>query len=77
MIKTEQFRGHYERFLELPVPALDGMTPMQAAKSNTMRPQLIELMKYHIHNVETRNRKDKISIDISWVLEKLGLSELK
>ena len=76
MIKTEQFRGHYERFLELPVPALDGMTPMQAAKSDTMRPQLIELMKYHIHHVETRNRKDKISIDISWVLEKLELSEL-
>lgn len=76
LIKIQQIREHYEKFLELPVPALDGMTPMQAAKRNTMRPKLIELMKYHIHNVESMNRKDKTSIDISWVFKKLGLNEL-
>ena len=76
LIKNDQFRKHYENFLEIPVPALNGMTPIQAAKSNAMRPALIELMKYHIHNIESMNRKNKLSIDVSWILEKLGLSEL-
>lgn len=73
----EHYRKHYERFLNDPVPALDGMTPRKAAKSAKMRPRLIELMKGHVHSIDTGNKEHGVPISIDWVLDELGLSELK
>lgn len=74
---VEQFhRSHYRKFLDNPVPALDGQTPRQAASDQQMRPRLIELMKSHIKGVEENSRRKGITIDIDWVIEELGLDEL-
>jgi hypothetical protein len=69
-------RQHYEKFLDDSIPMLDGMTPREAAVSPEMRPQLIELMKLHVHGIEQRSRDEGIAIDLNWVLEELDLDEL-
>lgn len=74
---VEYYRRHYEKFLNDSIPALDGMTPKKAAKSVQMRPRLIELMKGHVHSIDTVNKEHGISISIDRVLDELGLSELK
>jgi hypothetical protein len=33
-------------------------------------------MKSHVQGVETQSKRDAIELDIDWVLEELGLSEL-
>ncbi len=42
-----------------------------------MRPRLIELMKDHLHGLEGQFKDKGFTIDISWVLDELGLRELK
>ncbi len=40
----EKFKGYQEKWLTLPIPALKGMTPLEAAKSDKMRPVLAALL---------------------------------
>jgi hypothetical protein len=69
---------HYRQFLDTPVPMIENKTPRQAAKEKKLRPKLIDLMKLHIHGLEKRNREDPLlNLDIDWVLDELGLEELK
>lgn len=69
--------GHYTNFLENPVPALDGLTPREAAKRPDMRKRLVSLMKGHLQSVDTMARgKGSAPYDLGWVLEELGLTEL-
>jgi hypothetical protein len=69
---------HYRQFIDSPVPMLENKTPRQAAKSNRLRPKLIDLMKLHVHGIEKRNHEDPyLNLDIDWVLDELGLEELK
>ena len=70
-------RNHYRKFLDAPVPALQNMTPRDAASDPAMRPQLIELMKLHIHSVERQSRSHGIDLRIDWVIDELGLTELQ
>jgi hypothetical protein len=70
------YRDHYARFLDDPMPMLDGMTPRGAARDPAMRPRLVELMKGHVHQVEEVSRRKGVRLRIDWVLEELGLSEL-
>ena len=72
----ENYRKNYEKFLNKAVPMLNGMTPLAAAGDTEMRPRLVSLMKGHINNLDELRKKDKVTIDISWVLEKLDLHEL-
>jgi hypothetical protein len=76
-IMLGHYHSHYERFLDDSVPALDGMTPRTAAKSAQMRPRLVELMKDHVHNIDTMRKNSGFPISIDWVLDELDLSELK
>jgi hypothetical protein len=71
------FRSHYEKFLVDPVPALDGASPVEAARDPQLRPRLVELMKGHIHGVETNARRDGLDLSIDWVVDRLGLHELQ
>lgn len=75
-VLTKVYRHHYENFIADEIPALDGMTPMEASRDAMMRPRLIELMKSHVHNVEQQAQEKGIDINIDWVLERLGLQEL-
>ncbi|MCK4983855.1 MAG: hypothetical protein KAS17_13080, partial [Victivallaceae bacterium] len=69
---------HYHKFIDESIPLLDGHTPRKAAKMPVLRPKLLNLMKEHIHNNESLARdKDKEPYDLSWMLDELGLEELK
>jgi hypothetical protein len=69
---------HYRQFFDIPVPMLENKTPRQAAKNKSLRPKLIELMKLHIHGIEKQNQENPfLNLDIDWVLDELGLKELK
>lgn len=70
------FRRFYERFLDDRVPALDHMTPRQAATDPDMRPRLVELMKQHVYGAEARRMEQNLDCSIDWVLRELGLDEL-
>jgi len=70
-------RRHYSVFLEDKIPALDNMTPRQAASSLQMRTRLIELMKQHLKGIEKQNKDRGLDLNINWVLDELSLPELK
>jgi len=69
-------RSHYEKFLREPVPALDRLTPREAAAREDMRGRLVDLMKGHLQSVDDLGRRRGITYDLGWVLEELGLDEL-
>ena len=74
----EDFYGRtYRKFLDEKIPALGGMTPRTAARNPAMRPPLIAVMKTHLHGLDQLKRDKGIVIDIGWVLDELGLQELK
>ena len=69
---------HYRKFMDSPVPMLENKTPRQAATNKRLRPKLIDLMKVHIYGIDKRNHEDPcLNLDIDWVLDELGLEELK
>lgn len=68
---------HYERFLTNPLAALDGKSPREAAADVALRPKVVEMMKNHVHLLERNNRNDGTDLSLDWVLDELGLSELK
>ncbi|MCK4995031.1 MAG: hypothetical protein KAS13_08330 [Candidatus Omnitrophica bacterium] len=70
------YKNRYEKFLDEDIPALDGMTPRQAAKKPAMKIQLINLMKLHIKGIEKQNRDKNLGLNIDWLLNALGLTEL-
>ena len=72
----EVFRAHYRKFLDDHIPALDNLTPREAAKRPEMRQRLISLMKGHLQTMDDHSRKDGRTYDIGWVLDELGLAEM-
>lgn len=56
-------------------PALNGKTPLQAAKLKTYRPRLVELLK-QIEQGEANRAKDSglPPFDIGFLWERLGLT---
>lgn len=70
------YKHHYMTFLRDKIPALDGLTPREAARRDDCRERLIELMKEHINGLETLTEDKGIKISIDWVLKELGLDEL-
>ena len=75
-ILEKHYLEHYTKFIDDSLPALDNMTPREAARKPDMRPRLINLMKDHIQGISSMCRKRGITIDIDWVLKELGLHEL-
>ena len=68
----EMARQHWESWFDLPVPALNDMTPRQAAKTEEGR-ELLEslLLLYAIHNEESRD--NHLKADIPALRRELGL----
>jgi len=76
MIK-DMFDSHYRQFLDDKIPALNGLTPREAAVRPETRPALIELMKDHIHQAAKQHPAvDGATYDLGWVLKELDLREL-
>lgn len=73
----QAFRSNYEKFLTEPIPALNGMTPREAARDRSARPRLLELMKRHLQTMDSHSRKEGHPFSIDWVLDELELEELK
>ena len=71
------YNRNYSKFLDEAIPMIDNKTPRQASKDPKMRPKLVDLMKTHIKSIERINRDKGININIDWILDELGLSELK
>jgi hypothetical protein len=69
---------HYRQFIDSPVPMLDNKTPRQAARDKKLRPKLIDLIKIYLHGIAKKNCEDHcFNLDIDWVIDELGLGELK
>jgi hypothetical protein len=65
---------HYETWPEIPLPALEGKSPLEAVTDKRLRPAVIELLK-SIDQLEAR-RIDQTGgepIDVSSLWERLGL----
>ncbi|MBL7072256.1 MAG: hypothetical protein ISS33_00595 [Candidatus Omnitrophica bacterium] len=71
------YENKYRKFIDENIPMIDNKTPRQAAKEPGLRPKLIELIKSHINSLEKMNRQKSINLNIDWVLDELGLSEMK
>jgi hypothetical protein len=62
---------HYATWADVPLPALDGRTPRHAATLKTLRPRLVELLKF-MENAEARQEKGT-AYDFGWLWRELGL----
>lgn len=71
------YEDRYRKFPDEPVPMLKNATPREASRQISLRPQLIELMKMHIHHLEEINRKDGLQLSLDWLLEELRIPELR
>ncbi|MDP8214400.1 MAG: hypothetical protein P9M10_04330 [Candidatus Euphemobacter frigidus] len=70
------YQDKYTKFPDEKVPALNDLTPRQAAADPDSRPLLLELMKEHLNGIESMNRKKGFDINIDFALRELGLEEL-
>lgn len=67
-LMTEFLDNHYKKWLDMPLPALDGLTPRQAAKKPAVRRKLITLLQK-----DTASPVEGFSYDKSWLWKELGL----
>jgi hypothetical protein len=74
---AEKLRAHYEQLLDRRLESLNGKSPREAARDEAMRPQLLTWGKQHVHTVDRQARDEGHPLNIDWVLEELGLQELK
>lgn len=71
----EHLEHHYRETLDQPIPALDGKTPRQAARSTEGRKKVIEWLKT-IENRSARQTGSPVAdYDFSWMWDELGLSD--
>jgi len=66
---------HYRRWIDQPLPGLDGLSPRQAARAPARGQALEELLR-RIENLEDRRRMmGEASCDVSWVRRELGMGD--
>jgi len=75
--KERTLRLFYRSMLDQRIPALADRTPRESARESAQRPQLLDWMKRQIHQVEANNRRDGTNVSLDWMLDELGLTELK
>ncbi len=75
--EATRVRQHFEGIRDRVAPVLDGKTPAEAAREPAMRPKLIRFMKVHLHALATQNRNAGAAYNVDWLLDELGLGELK
>lgn len=71
------YEDQYRTFADEPVPMLENATPREASLRKALRPRLIELMKIHIQGIEETNQKQGTQISLDWLLDELGIPELR
>jgi len=65
---------HYETWPEIPLPALEGKSPLEAIKIKQLRPKVIELLK-SIDQLESRRTEETGGepFDVTFLWKRLGL----
>jgi len=66
-------REHYEHCAEERLPALDGRTPREAARSKTGRRALEDLLRTMENNEQRAGREGNVAFDFSVVRKNLGM----
>jgi hypothetical protein len=66
-------KDHCERWLKDKIPALDGMTPMEAIKTEAGREKVRNLLKLFENSEERNKSESQPCYDLSWMWERLGL----
>ena len=66
---------HYATWPEIPLPALEGKSPLEAVKSKRLRPAVLELLK-SIDQLEARRIEQTGGepLDVTFLWERLGLT---
>jgi len=67
-------REHYARWVDEPVPALGGRTPREAARSETGRRALEDLLRTMENHEERSRREGDAAFDFSAVRRTLKMS---
>jgi len=74
-IYTQFMQKHCEKWINEKIPALDGKTPVQAARTYEGKKKVIDLLKL-FENGEERNKKEgRPYYDLTWMWERLGLEK--
>jgi hypothetical protein len=74
-IVLQHYAEHYRRWVDEPVPALDGKTPRDAAKSPQLRPRTEELIRGILGLYERSLKDNTPAYDPSWMWAELGLDD--
>lgn len=72
----EMLDRYYRKLLDEPMPALEDLTPQQAASDFLVRPKLIEWVKGLALTTDRQNLDTGATIDINWIIKELNLSEI-
>jgi hypothetical protein len=64
---------HYHGILDQPVPALDGKTPREAARTLTGRKKVVEWLKLIENRSASQAGSPLAEYDFRWMWEELGL----
>lgn len=75
-IVQKYLEEHYSTWPDIPLPALKGSTPRQAAASKQLRPLLEDLLKDFINRSERERRQGHPGYDFSKLARELGFDEL-
>jgi len=67
------YRQHYGSWPDEPLPALDGATPRAAAKNAKTRERVVALLKSIDADLARQRADGKISYDVDWMWNDLGL----
>jgi hypothetical protein len=67
------YEEHYRKWLDEPVPALDGRTPREAARLASEHPRLIALLKGMENMSERERRAGRPAYDFAWMWGELGI----
>ena len=71
--EEEYLEEHYRRWPDTPLPALDGLTPRQAAGKPEIRKRLIELLKLIENGEERKRRSGATWYDVSKIARELDV----
>ena len=67
------YEKHYRDWVDHPLPALDGLTPREAARRPAERERVRELLKQFEHGSEAERREGRPAYDFGWMWKELGL----
>lgn len=72
---TQYMKSHYEKWFQERIPALGGLTPMEAIRTADGKQKVVELLKLYENGEEQNKREGRPVYDLDWVWQRLGLEK--